>query len=649
MDLMHFLKANWVVLGIDAPIFSWVAAMVLIIWPIFEVLRLFYNSINIKKILSTTIERINALKKESNLRPGEGMSTSIYDKLNLLFIEIPFLAPIWSDYRNKFIRNKNNRGEDNYWSFVSSDSVFNDQTIIEQEINIRYITALPGIVTGSGLFFTFLAILVALSDLKMDNNQIVGLKLLIEGLSGKFVSSIAALFSATIFILCEIPILHSLRMKIKRLVRSTDEIVPLITAGQIAADIKQDVNEQSDAFRLFNADLSMTLKKSVNESIGPILERMVNSIDELNRLIKEAETRKESTIVDQIQTLLDNLGQSMTSSLEKMGDTFTGALSGSAKDQFLKITQSLESTATFLENMNKQSVSNQASINELISHAKTATTEQISLGQSQVMELTSVLNNLMTKLKETTGDSVSSIERTLTGITNNIYDKINNLSSQVAKTIEESTDRTTTSAKGIIEEVSTLSLKNTSNLAELLEKHKEELNRVSELDETLSVTLSDFQKSIEMYRNVSKDLGSVAKEVSVVLKSISVISGGLKQGIDSIQETSVYVTTQVEQLRGASQEQKEAWKIIQASMGKYQEVFVKVESHAKALLDQIQKNMGTYTEMTKKHVDGIVSSADDFMKDAVSRLSGSIDELKEQLDELSDTVDRMVKTLQRVR
>lgn len=46
------------------------------------------------------------------------------------------------------------------------------------------------------LLFTFLAILVALLAVKItESQQITGLDLLIEGLSGKFVSSIAALLT----------------------------------------------------------------------------------------------------------------------------------------------------------------------------------------------------------------------------------------------------------------------------------------------------------------------------------------------------------------------------------------------------------------------------------------------------------------------
>lgn len=65
------------------------------------------------------------------------------------------------------------------------------------------------IVTGFGLLITFVAILVALRDVNIDkNNEVQGLPNLIGGLSGKFVSSIAALLAATVYALIEKPNLN---------------------------------------------------------------------------------------------------------------------------------------------------------------------------------------------------------------------------------------------------------------------------------------------------------------------------------------------------------------------------------------------------------------------------------------------------------
>jgi hypothetical protein len=81
--------------------------------------------------------------------------------------------------------------------------VFNETSVLEARLNRNHYTAIPGIVTGFGLLCTFVAILIALLDVKLVDKQFTGLDKLVSGLSGKFLSSIAALFSATVFMLCE--------------------------------------------------------------------------------------------------------------------------------------------------------------------------------------------------------------------------------------------------------------------------------------------------------------------------------------------------------------------------------------------------------------------------------------------------------------
>jgi hypothetical protein len=88
--------------------------------------------------------------------------------------------------------------DDQFWGSESAEGAFNDANLIEPRLNRSFFIAIPGIVTGLGLLVTFLAILVALLGVKIVDNHVHGMETLIHGLSGKFVSSIAALAAATI-------------------------------------------------------------------------------------------------------------------------------------------------------------------------------------------------------------------------------------------------------------------------------------------------------------------------------------------------------------------------------------------------------------------------------------------------------------------
>ena len=156
-------------------------------------------------------------------------------------------------------------------------------------------TAIPGIVTGFGLLFTFIAILFALLDVKLANKQFTGLDKLVSGLSGKFLSSIAALLAATIFLFCEKWFLHNLTKSLHELVVALDALVPRLTSAHLLNEIRSYMEEQSTAFKHFNSDLSIKLKQGVEEGMGPTRDRMVGAIEELNQVLRAVEAQKSVT------------------------------------------------------------------------------------------------------------------------------------------------------------------------------------------------------------------------------------------------------------------------------------------------------------------------------------------------------------------
>ena len=141
--------------------------------------------------------------------------------------------------------------------------------MLEARLNRNFFTALPGMVTGFGLLCTFVAILIALLDVQLGaNNQFTGLDKLVGGLSGKFLSSIAALLAATIFLCGEKWLFHSLTKSLHNLISALDALVPRLTPAHLLTNVERHMEELSAAFRHFNSDLSTRLKQGVEEGMG---------------------------------------------------------------------------------------------------------------------------------------------------------------------------------------------------------------------------------------------------------------------------------------------------------------------------------------------------------------------------------------------
>jgi len=110
-------------------------------------------------------------------------------------------------------------------------------------------SAFPGILTGAGLTLTFIAILLALHGVHYDKantaEPISGIDVLINGLSGKFLSSIVALLLSILFTLYEKSAVRSLRTRYERLLAAISRAVPYLAPMRVLLDIQRFAAKQT--------------------------------------------------------------------------------------------------------------------------------------------------------------------------------------------------------------------------------------------------------------------------------------------------------------------------------------------------------------------------------------------------------------------
>ena len=488
---MHWLIAPHILFGLKAPWFAWVAALGLLLTCLYAMVRFAFQLLTITRAESEVIRRLAILQEPP---VGSGMSTTDIEALATTFESSGCLGHLWNRLRAQVVRRRTQDG-DRFWLMTPVREIITVDSVCNSRINRDFYQALPGILTGTGLMFTFLAILVALLDVRIENNQVTGLALLIEGLSGKFVSSIAALAAATIFILFEKQQLHRLSLRTTRLADSLDRVVCTLTEIQLLAELQQDMAEQSIAFRSFNADLSGRLKQSFSESMGPTLVRMVETIDELNRLMRAAESEKTESITQSLQSLLSRLESSITGSLGDMSKQFSSSLSGATMMQFDQLSKSLAGAAGILESMNVQNQTTQAGLAELVQIAKTSTAEQMALGKSQVEDLTSVLKSVLSQIEQTTGASVTQMGSTIAAVVADLSNKVKELAEHSRVTMLQNSQTSTDAARTVLKEASDWTHTSKEQLADLLNRLTSQLATADNLRSALDGAVGRFSAS----------------------------------------------------------------------------------------------------------------------------------------------------------
>jgi hypothetical protein len=122
------------------------------------------------------------------------------EKLSQAFRSAPSTALAWSKLQGNLISDRKaglslNRPVEEF---------LNPSTLLEPNLSHSYFALVPGTLTGLGLLMTFVAILDGLSHVTVTESlDVQGISGLINGLSGKFFSSIIAVLCAVAFALIE--------------------------------------------------------------------------------------------------------------------------------------------------------------------------------------------------------------------------------------------------------------------------------------------------------------------------------------------------------------------------------------------------------------------------------------------------------------
>ncbi len=111
--------------------------------------------------------------------------------------------------------------------------VFTQEALIAKQVNLAFYRQFPALVTGFGLLLTFLALFIGLGKLHAEGSEIVGIQGLINGLAGKFLTSIVGLIVANVFTFMEKPLVANLITAQHTFLGLIDQLFPRKTMEQM--------------------------------------------------------------------------------------------------------------------------------------------------------------------------------------------------------------------------------------------------------------------------------------------------------------------------------------------------------------------------------------------------------------------------------
>ncbi|MCP9446261.1 MAG: hypothetical protein NNA22_01655 [Nitrospira sp.] len=193
----------------------------------------------------------------------------------------------------------------------SAAECFSFEAVCTSHVNHQFYRHVPSLLTGIGLLFTFLAILIGLGKLHANGTQIEGLPGFINGLAGKFVTSIIGLACANVFLLMEKSSWHGLADRHRRIVALLDEMFP------------QKVRDHGELGRA-SASISggeyenIGVDRAALQGIKAVHQRMDEAVEVLEEISKSLALLRKEDLQVQRERLASTIGEEVRGALARI-------------------------------------------------------------------------------------------------------------------------------------------------------------------------------------------------------------------------------------------------------------------------------------------------------------------------------------------
>ena len=239
--------------------------------------------------------------KQAGRTADSAMRTDCHDIQTLdskMQQEALFRGP-WAQYRNTLILEQVPWFvEPRIFSTRRAAEVFTQEALMAPRVNLAFYRQFPSLVTGIGLLLTFLALFIGLGKLHAEGSEIVGIQGLINGLAGKFLTSIVGLIVANMFTFIEKPIVSRLINAHQRFLGLIDQLFPRKTMEQmleqltsVQGDRQGDRSASGGEFREHAAGWG------TNGLAGPVAE-LTGAIQSLKQWQQEEHAEARRTVTE---------------------------------------------------------------------------------------------------------------------------------------------------------------------------------------------------------------------------------------------------------------------------------------------------------------------------------------------------------------
>lgn len=425
-----------------------------------------------------------------------------YSSLKKKLIDIRGFGQSWMSF-NKYL-DKGRGKEAPFYSTVPPSEHFSPERLIYRNCSQVSNNVVPPILTGIGIFGTFLGIFIGLGDFSTGDSSTIATSIdeLMGGISIAFITSLVGIGSSVLLSLITNPIFARARRLRNRLVDRIEDLFPYRSKELYLARLCERTEEQRDALRSLSEDIvepiEIAMEKAMQSTMQPALQGLNSAVEDLVEYKKES---SESAVGEMIDHFLENISGATTEQYAESSQALSHAaevLSDSAQRISLMLTQ--------IEDLNaSQERAIRGAVDSVTSIEKGA--ERLKEASATMHGMHATLEELFTKLHSASAEHRESLDSFLDSGTS-----VANKMEKTATTAGELWNNYSSSFETLSEAIDGGIDRYTNGVSESLERILGEFDRqlsraVHHLDRILDQMRDNFEELNEYMEDLLKKAG----------------------------------------------------------------------------------------------------------------------------------------------
>lgn len=560
MDFILFIMDDSLpILGLNVPI------IVLLIMLVMACI--FGNNLKKLKNLSEPVEKdLQELKNILSKYDNE-ISEKELDEITENIQRLNSIKNHWSEFLETIIKIEDSNGKIVVYNTSQIDNdvdnYINKEVVIDSNIHLKSFSSVSSTLTGLGLLGTFISILFGLHHVHISGLEVTGVDGLINGLAGKFLSSIIGLLLAMAFTHQENKILgkleqncYEIQHKINRLLRRYQPEMTMLSINNTLKNINPESFVSAIDTSMAKLQQGLSAFTAVTESINKGFETTFNKLD---KIIEISEKSGNNELSEQFKGFRADYKDDSNKTRELLQEMNT-SISNNITEQFKNLRTELgDDNKEIISILNSNFEETNRCLNEAVESLSKGATEEI------VKALEQVIREFNEKLTEQFGENFKELNQAVFRLVewqDNYKSALEQIEQQLQLTIIsiQSTDSSLEKISQRNQEIVSIYDK----LGETIRAYDGQVQDVNtrlkeymSLNEQAKVMLSNIEKEVvdtsknsqkaqeEILENTSKKLeehtknivGAIVLQLEDTQKSLTEISGKMQGALTSQSES----------------------------------------------------------------------------------------------------------------